>query len=105
VLITNPDPPPVFDFGVRTHLGRSDDGGATFTFVRAVNETAPISHPDTSASGWTIREVSTTAGEASGSWQNLWLTYFDPVQDDHARRAAGLLHQHRHMPLADVGRQ
>ena len=25
-------------FGVRTHLARSDDGGASFSFVKTVNE-------------------------------------------------------------------
>ena len=79
VLISSPGPPPVFDFGVRTHLARSDDGGATFSFVRAVNATEQITHPDTNAQGWTIHEVSTLVREATGAWQMIWLTYFDPI--------------------------
>ena len=78
VLVSEPGPPPVADFGVRTHLARSSDGGQTFTFVRAVNQTSPITHPDSGASGWTIHEVSTIAREGPGAWQSLWLTYFDP---------------------------
>jgi hypothetical protein len=49
VLISDPGPPPVIDFGVRTHLARSDDNGVTWTFVDSLNETLPISHPDTAA--------------------------------------------------------
>jgi len=79
VLISSPGPPPVFDFGVRTHLARSDDNGATFSFVRDVNQTVAIAHPDTSAQGWTIHEVSTLLREGPASWQNVWLTYFDPI--------------------------
>jgi hypothetical protein len=78
VLVSDPGPPPVVDFGVRTHLARSTDGGQTFTFVRAINATSPIAHPDSGIPGWTIHEVSTIAREGSGGWQSLWLTYFDP---------------------------
>ena len=79
VLVSSPGPPPVFDFGVRTHLARSDDNGATWTYVRAVNQTTSINHPDTAAPGWTQHEVSTLAREPAGSWQLLWLTYFDAL--------------------------
>ena len=89
VLISSPGPPPVFDFGVRTHLARSDDNGATFSFLREVNQTVQIEHPDTSTQGWTIHEVSTMAREASGSWQNLWLTYFDPLGTRRLGRTIG----------------
>lgn len=78
VLIADPGPPPVVDFGVRTHLARSDDGGQTFTYVRALNTTEPIQHPDTSEDGWTIHEVSTIA-KRGGDWEALWFTYFDPA--------------------------
>jgi len=78
MLVSDPGPPPVIDFGVRTHLAQSNDGGATFSFVRAVSETEPITHPDSAAGGWTIHEVSTLVREAPGAWQTLWLTYFDP---------------------------
>jgi len=78
VQISNPGPPVVFDLGVRTHLARSDDNGATFTFVRAVNNMAMEAHPDTGAMGWSVHEVSTLVREPSGLWQVLWLKYFDP---------------------------
>jgi len=78
VLISSPGPPPVTDLGVRTHLAKSTNGGQTFSFVRAVNSTLPITHPDTTAQGWTIHEVSTLAREGPGQWQMQWLTYFDP---------------------------
>ena len=77
VLLGSPGPPPVIDFGVRTHLARSDDNGATWTYVRSVNQTTSINHPDTAAPGWMQHEVSTLLREPSGSWQLLWLTYFD----------------------------
>jgi len=77
ILINDPGPPPVLDFGVRTHLARSDDNGATWTFVGSLNETTPITHPDSGADGWTIHEVSALLREPSGSWQALWLTYFE----------------------------
>lgn len=79
LLVSDPGPPAVADLGVRTHLARSDDGGATFTFVRAVNATEVISHPDSGAQGWTIHEVSSLVQESDGSWQDLWLAYFDPI--------------------------
>lgn len=82
VLISEPGPPPVLDFGVRTHLARSEDHGLTWTFVGSLNEVLPISHPDTAADGWTIHEVSALLREPSGSWQALWLTYFDLLGED-----------------------
>ena len=78
VQISNPGPPVVFDLGVRTHLARSDDNGATFTFVRAVNDMAVEAHPDTGVMGWSTREVPTLVKEPAGSWQLLWLKYFNP---------------------------
>ena len=78
VQVSNPVPPVVFDLGVRTHLARSDDNGATFTFVRAVNDMAMESHPDTGVMGWSTHEVSTLVKEPSGTWQILWLKYFNP---------------------------
>jgi hypothetical protein len=78
VLVTNPGPSQSIDFGVETHLGRSDDGGASFTFVEAVNQMTPVTHPDTSASGWESHEVSTLVREGPNSWQMMWLSYFDP---------------------------
>jgi len=78
VLMSDPGPPPQIDFGVRTHLARSDDGGASFSFVKSVNETAALNHPDSGTPGWAIHEVSTLLREAPDTWQMLWLTYFDP---------------------------
>ncbi len=78
VLVTSFSPPPVFDFGVRTHIARSDDNGATFTYVGAANAPTSINHPDSNAPGWTQQEVSTLLREPAGGWQLLWLTYFDP---------------------------
>ena len=82
-LVSSPGPPPAVDFGVRTHLARSDDGGATFSYVRAVNQAEQISHPDTGVPGWTMHEVSTLAYVAS-AWQLLWLTYFEPYGQPYA---------------------
>jgi len=82
VLVSDPGPPPVIDFGVRTHLAKSDDGGATFTFVRKVNDWAAIQHPDTSEDGWPTHEVSTLVREGPSAWQVLWLTYFAPFGPD-----------------------
>ena len=78
VLVSDPGPPPQIDFGVRTHLARSDDNGASFSFVKSVNETTALTHPDSGIPGWAIHEVSTLLREAPGAWQMLWLTYFDP---------------------------
>jgi hypothetical protein len=94
VLVTNPGPSQQIDFGVRTHLARSDDEGASFAFVESLNESTPISHPDTSASGWASHEVSTMAREGPGEWQTMWLTYFDPTgtppfSDPYYQRALG----------------
>lgn len=69
------------DLGVRTHLARSDDGGASFTFVGQVNENERRS---TSVGGedvelWSIREVSTLARHPDGRWSLLWLYYDEPA--------------------------
>jgi hypothetical protein len=79
VLVTSPGPPPIIDFGVRTHLARSDNGGASWIYVREINTTPSITHPDTSAQGWPSNEVSTLVREPLGGWQALWLTLFDPT--------------------------
>lgn len=79
VLVTSPGPPPVIDFGVHTHLARSDDGGASFTFVEPVNPATALNHPDSGTAGWASHEVSTLVREGPGSWQMMWLTYFDPA--------------------------
>ncbi len=76
--ISDPAPPPVFDLGVRTQLARSDDNGDTFTFVRSVNTMQIEQHPDTGVMGWSTHEVPTLTLEPSGSWQLLWLKYFNP---------------------------
>jgi len=78
VLVSDPGPPPQIDFGVRTHLARSDDGGTSFSFVKSVNQTTTLTHPDSGIPGWAIHEVSTLLREAPDTWQMLWLTYFDP---------------------------
>jgi hypothetical protein len=56
---------------VRTHLATSTDGGASWTFVRAVNATAPA--PGNTA--LVMHEVSTIARQPDGSWAAAWLTY------------------------------
>ncbi len=68
---------PKVDFGVSTHLARSDDGGRSFRFVKAVNRASRAKHPETSEDGWMMHEVSTLLREPDGHWQILWLTYFD----------------------------
>jgi hypothetical protein len=78
VLISDPGPPAVVDFGVRTHIAKSTDNGATWAYDHEVNATLSTLHPDTSAQGWTIHEVSTIARRGAGDWEALWLTYFDP---------------------------
>jgi len=79
VLITDPGPPAVINFGVRTHLARSTDGGSSFQFERDVNDVQAVSHPDTGVMGWLIHEVSTLVKQPDGLWQVLWLQYFDPL--------------------------
>lgn len=78
IQISDPGPPLVFDFGVRTHLARSDDGGNTFSFVRSVNAMEMEAHPDTGVMGWSTHEVPTLVIEPAGSWQLLWFKYFNP---------------------------
>ncbi len=78
VLISDPGPPVVFDLGARTHLAKSVDGGQSFDFVRAVAVPEIESHPDSGVQGWSIHEVSTLVKQADGSWQVLWLKYFNP---------------------------
>ena len=76
--ISDPTSPSGFDLGVRTRLARSDDNGNTFTFVQSVNEMQMEQHPDTGVMGWSTHEVPTLTREPSGSWQLLWLKYFNP---------------------------
>ncbi len=78
IQVSDPGPPLVFDLGVRTHLAKSDDNGASFTFVRAVNEMAMEAHPDSGVMGWSVHEVPTLVKEPSGVWQLLWFKYFNP---------------------------
>lgn len=78
LLVSDPGPPPVVDSGVRTHLASSTDGGLTWTYEKALNETLAIQHPDTGEDGWTIHEVSSLLREGPSSWQAMWFTYFDP---------------------------
>jgi len=85
VIVTDPTPPAIVDFGARTHLARSDDGGETFAFVRSINETTAEDHPGSSIPGWAAHEVSTLVKEVSGQWQLLWLRYFDPLGDSQIR--------------------
>lgn len=81
VLVSDPGPPAIIDFGTRTHLARSDDNGLTFTFVRAINQAQQEVHPDNGMLGWSAHEVSTLAKDTSGQWQIQWLRYFDPNGD------------------------
>jgi hypothetical protein len=60
---------------VRTHLAKSTDGGATWTFVRAVNAAAPA--PNNVA--LVIHEVSSIARRPDGAWHHTWLTYGQPA--------------------------
>jgi len=76
--VSDAGPPAVFDLGVRTRLARSDDNGASFTFVRTVNDMQMEAHPDTGVMGWSTHEVSTLVKESAGTWQILWLKYFNP---------------------------
>jgi hypothetical protein len=76
--VSDPGPPAVFDHGVRTRLARSDDDGASFTFVRTVNEMQMEAHPDTGVMGWSVHEVPTLVKESAGAWQILWLKYLNP---------------------------
>ncbi|MDX2412791.1 MAG: sialidase family protein [Woeseiaceae bacterium] len=76
--VSDPGPPVVFDLGVRTRLARSNDNGGSFTFVRTVNDMQMEAHPETGVMGWSVHEVSTLVKEPSGSWQILWLKYFNP---------------------------
>ena len=76
--VSNAGPPVIFDLGVRTRLARSDDNGASFIYVRTVNDMQMEAHPDTGVMGWSTHEVSTLVKEPSGSWQILWLKYFNP---------------------------
>lgn len=69
---------PIVEPGLRTHLARSTDQGATFQFVRAVNEAAAATHPVSRAAGRLAHEVSTLVREPTGRWQMLWLQYFIP---------------------------
>jgi hypothetical protein len=78
IEISDPGPPLIFDLGVRTHLARSDDNGASFTFQRSVNDMAMEAHPDTGVMGWSVHEVPTLLKEPSGDWQLLWYKYFNP---------------------------
>ena len=77
-LATSPGP----DLLVRTHLARSTDNGTSFEYVRAINTTDLINHPDNGQEGWLIHEVSTLAMQPDGQWQILWLQYFDPTGPD-----------------------
>ncbi len=79
-LVNSAGPPPVLNRAVQTHLARSDDGGATFTFVRPVNVATQLTHPDTGVPGWADHEVPSLLYEAS-DWQMVWLTYFAPYGD------------------------
>ena len=55
---------------VATHLARSNDGGASFDFVRAIN----VATPSPGNVGLVMHEVSTLARTPDG-WEDLWLTY------------------------------
>lgn len=77
VLVGESGPPPKVDFGVRTHLAKSEDRGKTFRFVKAINETTRETDPDSERQGWAMHEVSTLVRKPEG-WQILWLRYFEP---------------------------
>lgn len=71
-------PPDLVDFRVVTHLARSDDGGRTFRFVRAVNVAEERGHwDDPSRRGFLEHEVSTLVRRADG-FELVDLAYFDP---------------------------
>ena len=60
---------------VRTHLAKSTDNGATWTFVRALNAALPA--PNNVA--LVIHEVSSIARRPDNTWHATWLTYGQPA--------------------------
>jgi hypothetical protein len=74
------------DFRVATHLARSDDGGRTFRFVRAVNVPDRRLHwDDSSLDGFVEHEVSSLVFRAT-DFELVWLSYFDPLGDGATNR-------------------
>ncbi len=76
VLINIENGSPLIDFGVETHLARSDNHGESFTFVTKINEMHQVENSNQRV--WVTDEVSTLVHNADGTWQVLWLRYFDP---------------------------
>lgn len=75
------------DFRVATHLARSDDGGRTFRFVRAVNVPDRRLHwDDATRDGFLEHEVSTLVRRAD-DFELVWLTYFDALGEASANRS------------------
>ena len=75
-------PPATVDFIVVTHLARSDDGGRSFRFVRAVNAIDRTRVPERPGlDGVFEHEVASLVREGPDAWQLLWIDYFDPLGD------------------------
>lgn len=55
----------------RTHLAKSSDGGATWTYVRTLNTAEPAIGVD----ALVVHQVSSIAQRADGTWHSAWLTY------------------------------
>jgi hypothetical protein len=78
VVVSAAGPPPVADFGIRTHLARSVDGGRSFERVNAANRVQR--RPDRQGrAGHFLHEVSTLARVGPRDWRLAWLRYFDPL--------------------------
>src|SRR5262249_60589561 len=65
-----------FEFDVRTHLAKSDDGGRSFAFAKAANEV------EREARGSWLAEVPALVRASPRDWRLVWLRYLPP------RRAA-----------------
>ena len=79
--VSDPGPPEQRDRQITSHLARSTDGGASFTFVRAANAVQQIAHPGNAELGWSQHEVTTLVKRPTNDWELLFLTYFDPLGD------------------------
>jgi len=65
---------------VRTHLAKSEDDGATFQFVKEINQAGPTTHV-TGEEGYAVNEVSSLVHGPDG-WTLIWFNYFEPEGSD-----------------------
>lgn len=70
---------PIWNFGVRTHLARSQDNGQTFQFVSVLNAVEPYNHPVTEQETVTTHEIVSFARLEGQPWQVMWFDYFSPL--------------------------